>query len=60
MTVTADAEDINGTVLFDGEGEKYNNYIGESKRQTDVFNASVVDENIYKLELESFEERITR
>lgn len=56
LTVSADAEDINGTLLFKGEGDKYNNYIGESKRQMDVFNASVVDENIYMLELKSFKE----
>jgi len=57
LNVTADVEDINGTVVFEGKGEKYNNYIAESKRRTDVFNASVVDENIYKLELEGFIEK---
>ncbi len=59
LIVTADAEDINGTILFRGKGEKVNNYIGELNRRQDVFNASVVDENIYMLELESFLERNT-
>jgi len=54
LTVTADIEDMNGTILFSGTGAKVNNYIGEQKRRLDVFNASVVDENIYKLELENF------
>jgi thiol-disulfide isomerase/thioredoxin len=57
LTVSADAEDINGTMLYQGKGAKVNNYIGELKRRLDVFNATIADENIYKLEQESFLER---
>ncbi len=57
LNVTADVEDLNGTVLFKGKGQKYNNYIGELKRRVDVFYASLTDDNIYKLEQENFIER---
>jgi thiol-disulfide isomerase/thioredoxin len=57
LNVTADATDMKGTLLFSGQGAEVNNYIGELRRQQDVFNASIPDENIYKLELENFLEK---
>lgn len=58
LSLTASAEDLTGTWLFEGTGSKVANYIADKAREDKAYKAGLEESNLYKLEEKEFTEAL--
>ena len=54
LEIKADGQDFAGTLLFEGTGDKANNYLAEKERRRETYNSQYEESNVYKEDLEPF------